>query len=706
MTMKKSRLDHILYRLGYVSEEHINRALIHQKQHGRKLGSNLLEMKYITEEQLTEALSAQYGVPAYFPPAYGIKPPEKILKRLPAEFVEKHVVLPLQFDAAGTTLSIVIADPEDGKTIAEVGRICKCESISVSIAPESVIERLIAEWYRGRPARSGSIELPELFNAEAAGETGTAHGIEEGGDEGDRVRRVLMVSDTVFLRNFLTPIFEREGCSLTMLSEEHDVISALRDASIDHVLVSRDMSGAFEAWIRREENRELTPEISVFSTISEALLDNPVPYATCVSTVLRSLHIVAEIRSSSCDPAPPYNLICRDVQALSRAVGLNRLAVDGLQMAALLLVPADRGASACAAEGLETGMPVFADIDRSIECARSLRFPWNIEGALRAVFELVSGRGHPAHHEGSDRDAALGAQLLALVWHRHLSIRSADLKRGNSMSAVKTGLRKTAGLLARSDLIETYIRHIEQSNDSLQSVSYQQLFIVGEAGTCVDQFAARLKCLGYHLVRIYDLEEARRMGERLSPTGAIIDESSYPGDILGCRELFSHGPPILLFAVTSDGNPSHILDLFDAGFDEVFTPPFDFDLITARIAKTIRDRSTSAAKTIKPGGFSAEFKALSFTDLIQALGQSLKSVRIGLVRNDHEQAEIYMNRGRPVFAKCGDATGVEAIYRVIGWQEDGAFLVEPEDVFPRANIDASIQSILMEGCRQFDEKNA
>ena len=52
MTMKKSRLDHILYRLGYVSEEHINRALIHQKQHGRKLGSNLLEMKYITEEQL------------------------------------------------------------------------------------------------------------------------------------------------------------------------------------------------------------------------------------------------------------------------------------------------------------------------------------------------------------------------------------------------------------------------------------------------------------------------------------------------------------------------------------------------------------------------------------------------------------------------------------------------------------------------------
>ncbi len=706
MIMKKLRLDLILHRLGYVSEEHINRALIHQKQHGRKLGSNLLEMKYITEEQLTEALSVQYHVPGYFPPAYGNKPPEKILKKLPAEFAEKNLVIPLQFDAAGTTLSIVIADPKDGETIAEVGRICNCESISASIAPESVIERLIAEWYRGRPGRPGSIELPELFSAGAGEDTGTAHGIEAGGDEGDRTRRVLMVSDVVFLRNFLTPIFEREGCSLTMLSEEHDVISALRDESVDHVLVSQEMSDAFDTWIHREQHRELTPEISFFSTISKALLDNPIPYSTCVSTALKALQIVAESRSSSCDPSPPYNLICRDVQALSRAVGLNRLAADGLQMAALLLVPADRGASACEAEGLGTGLPLFADTDRSIEYARSLRFPWDVEGALRAVFELVSGRGNPADNEASDRDVALGAQLLALVWHRHMSIRSADLKGSNTMSAVKTGLRKTAGLLARSDVIETYIRHIEQGNDSLQSVSYQQLFIVGEAGTVVDQFAARLKGLGYHLVRIYDLEEARRMSERLSPTGAIIDENSYPGDILGCREMFSRESPILLFAVTTDGNPSHILDLFDAGFDEVFTPPFDFDVITARIGKTIRGRSTSAARTVKAGGFSAEFKALSFTDLIQALGQSLKSVRIRLARNDREQAEIYMNHGRPVFAKCGDLTGVEAIYRVIGWQEDGAFVVEPEDVFPRANIDVSVQSILMEGCRQFDEKNA
>jgi DNA-binding response OmpR family regulator len=704
--MKKLRLDLILHRLGYVSEEHINRALIHQKQHGRKLGSNLLQMKYITEEQLTEALSVQYDVPGYFPPAYGNKPPEKILKKLPAEFAEENLVIPLQFDTAGTTLSIVIADPEDGKTIAEVGRICNCESISVSVAPESVIERLIAEWYRGRPGRPGSIELPELFSAEAGEDTGTAHGIEAGDDERDRTRRVLMVSDVVFLRNFLTPIFEREGCSLTMLSEEHDVISALRDESVDHVLVSQEMSDAFEAWIHREQNRELTPEISVFSTISEALLDNPVPYSICVSTVIKALQIVAEGRSSSCDPSPPYNLICRDVQALSRAVGLNRLAVDGLQMAALLLVPADRGGSASAAEGLGTGMSLFTDTDRSIEYARSLRFPWDIEGALRAAFELVSGRRRPADNDASDKEVALGAQLLALVWHRHMSIRSADLKRGNTMSAVKTGLRKTAGLIARSDVIETYIRHIEQGNDSLQSGSYQQLFIVGEAGTVVDQFAARLKGLGYHLVRIYDLEEARRMSERLSPTGAIVDVNSYPGDILGCREMFSHEPPILLFAVTADGNPSHILDLFDAGFDEVFTPPFDFDVITARIGKTIRGRSTAAARTVKPGGFSAEFKALSFTDLIQALGQSLKSVRIRLARNDREQAEIYMNRGRPVFAKCGDLTGVEAVYRVIGWQEDGAFVVEPEDVFPRANIDASVQSILMEGCRQFDEKNA
>ena len=65
-----------------------------------------------------------------------------------------------------------------------------------------------------------------------------------------------------------------------------------------------------------------------------------------------------------------------------------------------------------------------------------------------------------------------------------------------------------------------------------------------------------------------------------------------------------------------------------------------------------------------------------------------------------------MDNGRPVFAQCGDLTGADAIYHIITWQDDGSFVVEPEDHFQETNITVSIEATLMEGCRLFDEINS
>jgi hypothetical protein len=56
-----------------------------------------------------------------------------------------------------------------------------------------------------------------------------------------------------------------------------------------------------------------------------------------------------------------------------------------------------------------------------------------------------------------------------------------------------------------------------------------------------------------------------------------------------------------------------------------------------------------------------------------------------------------------VHAACGTLRGAEAVYRVIAWEDDGAFAVEPESEFPAPNIGLPLESILMEGCRLLDE---
>jgi hypothetical protein len=97
------------------------------------------------------------------------------------------------------------------------------------------------------------------------------------------------------------------------------------------------------------------------------------------------------------------------------------------------------------------------------------------------------------------------------------------------------------------------------------------------------------------------------------------------------------------------------------------------------------------------------FAALSFIDLLQVLAQATKSVQMNLAGPDGEKAEVYLRRGRMVHATCGDAAGVDAIYRIIGWGEDGAFEIRPARKFPSDNVFEANEAILMEGCRLMDE---
>ena len=98
--------------------------------------------------------------------------------------------------------------------------------------------------------------------------------------------------------------------------------------------------------------------------------------------------------------------------------------------------------------------------------------------------------------------------------------------------------------------------------------------------------------------------------------------------------------------------------------------------------------------------------ALSFVDLVQSLAQSRKSVRVELSRNDGEAAMVHLERGRLIHGRAGTLQGVEAVYRVITWGDDGSFTVVPIDAFPAANISDAVEAVLMEGCRRFDESHA
>jgi pSer/pThr/pTyr-binding forkhead associated (FHA) protein len=113
-------------------------------------------------------------------------------------------------------------------------------------------------------------------------------------------------------------------------------------------------------------------------------------------------------------------------------------------------------------------------------------------------------------------------------------------------------------------------------------------------------------------------------------------------------------------------------------------------------------RRTSQARTM-----SGSIEEVPLPDLLQLFGTSKKS-GVLVIRTESDIGRIFMRKGLIYFALINDLDDVPAmksIYRMLSW-EKGLFDLDPPDErqFP-AELNISVQEILMEGLRQLDEFN-
>jgi len=121
----KTQLGQLLLERNIVTAEQIERALTEQKEKGHRklLGELLVEMGYCTENQIASALAKAYGVP-YAQVGPKICDP-KVLDKLPRDFLEEHIVLPL-FEVHGV-LTTAVCEPSNVFLMDEIERISGCK---------------------------------------------------------------------------------------------------------------------------------------------------------------------------------------------------------------------------------------------------------------------------------------------------------------------------------------------------------------------------------------------------------------------------------------------------------------------------------------------------------------------------------------------------------------------------------------------------
>jgi len=688
---RSERLDQVLMRLGYATQPQIQEAVKRQQSRGGRVGKNLVELGAITENQLFDALVEQFRLPTTKLEESSV--PRDLLARMPAGVVVEHLMLPIAFDPDRRALSLAVANPSDQETILKVKQAFNADTVRLSLAQDGVLSALARRLMQVKEpaAEVRLVHLPELFGGDEGGPAAPA--VVDAPD----VERVLMITSGATRKNFLPPVFEREGRRLVVATDAEEAVEALAQGPVSAVLLAADMQETFASW--RSEGRIPNPgaEITVFQSVSHALIDNPVPYGSVVKSLRSAVQALAQFRAFQHQVRPPYGLIANDVAALARELEMRRVVIDALNLSVHLLLPA----TVAKGEDPTKLSEPFKEFASSSELASRLRFPWDLGLLLSTCRGLFDGRtklGGKGYAE-----VILAAQVLAIVWFRHMLAPAADTNDEDGVVALKTALRGQAGRLATLETIEEYLQLLTERAGLAGDRADRKVLLVG-----ADRIARALKPaferVGCEPQTVVDLTDAQTISEKQQVAATVVDHQVFGEEVAKFGRIVKLGGKSLLFVLTDSTDPALVLNLLDVGVDDVFGPPHEFDLIAARISRAIRSRpKEQPGASAQPGQFSATFEHFSFLDLAQMLSQSLKTVRVDLSNSASERAVLFMQKGRFTHATCGQAAGAEAVYRVIAWGADGEFTVREESAFPAPTIQASTESLLMEGCRLLDE---
>ncbi len=157
------KLGELLVKENLISPQQLQEALAYQKQHGGKLGYNLVKLGFVKDEDITQLLSKQYGVPAINLSRFEIDP--AVIKLVPAETAQKYQIIPLS--RAGANLTIAMVDPTNVFAMDDI-KFMTGYNVEPVVASETAIMEAIEKYYGSVHSLQIKEEIDKLVEAEDA----------------------------------------------------------------------------------------------------------------------------------------------------------------------------------------------------------------------------------------------------------------------------------------------------------------------------------------------------------------------------------------------------------------------------------------------------------------------------------------------------------------------------------------------------------
>ncbi|MEI7998282.1 MAG: hypothetical protein WCH62_02080 [Candidatus Omnitrophota bacterium] len=136
------QLGEILIERGMITQAQLEEALKVQKEKDLLIGEVVVDLKYTTEENIVQALTAQYGFP-YLPLSnYEIAP--EVLSVVPVNLCRKYCLVPI--DKIGKSLTLAMANPLSLVALEDLELVTNC-TVQAFVSTSSDIKAAIKRYY-------------------------------------------------------------------------------------------------------------------------------------------------------------------------------------------------------------------------------------------------------------------------------------------------------------------------------------------------------------------------------------------------------------------------------------------------------------------------------------------------------------------------------------------------------------------------------
>ncbi|ABF40394.1 type II secretion system protein E [Candidatus Koribacter versatilis Ellin345] len=157
------RLGDLLVREKVITAEQLEQALREQGSSGTRLGAALVKLGFLSDDDVTNFLSRQYGVPAINLNYFEIDP--SVVKLIPYDTAKRYQILPLS--RVGASLTIAMVDPTNVFAMDDI-KFMTGFNIEPVVASESAILEGIEKAYNTAPEEDLESVMASMGEGEAS----------------------------------------------------------------------------------------------------------------------------------------------------------------------------------------------------------------------------------------------------------------------------------------------------------------------------------------------------------------------------------------------------------------------------------------------------------------------------------------------------------------------------------------------------------